>query len=76
MRQKTKAKTTPQAKKKTSIFLIICHNHPSGNTEPSPQDIQITTAIKNAAKLFDIKLIDSIIISSFNYYSFLESGLI
>jgi DNA repair protein RadC len=54
--------------------LIICHNHTSGCTEPSEQDRQVTARIKNAAKLFDIQLIDSFIISSFNYFSFLESG--
>ena len=56
--------------------LIICHNHPSGCTEPSKQDKFITEQIREAAKLFDIRLLDSFVISSFSYFSFLESGLI
>ena len=56
--------------------LIVCHNHPSGNTEPSQQDRQVTTKIKSAAKLLDIQLLDSFVISSFGYFSFAESGLL
>jgi DNA repair protein RadC len=56
--------------------LIICHNHPSGDTYPSKHDIHLTSSVKDAAKIFGIALLDSLIISSFNYYSFFESGRI
>ena len=56
--------------------LIICHNHPSGCTNPSQQDRQITAKIKDAANFFDIQLLDSFVISSFDYFSFSESGLL
>jgi len=56
--------------------MMICHNHPSGNVKPSREDVRLTSNIKEAAKLFDIELLDSFVISSFNYYSFLESGLL
>jgi DNA repair protein RadC len=56
--------------------LFICHNHPSGSPDPSPQDLQMTRHIKAAAKLLHIQLLDSVIITSFNYFSFAESGLI
>jgi DNA repair protein RadC len=54
--------------------LIVCHNHPSGDVYPSKEDIASMEHIQNAAKIFDIKLLDSFIISSYNYYSFAESG--
>jgi DNA repair protein RadC len=56
--------------------LVLCHNHPSEDIEPSRQDKQLTSAVKDAAMIFGIKLIDSVIISSHHYFSFLESGLI
>jgi DNA repair protein RadC len=56
--------------------LILCHNHPSGDTFPSPDDITVTQVIQKAAQLFEIKVIDHIIISSFGYTTFKEMGLI
>jgi DNA repair protein RadC len=55
--------------------IIIVHNHPSGNKNPSQSDIVITTKIKEAAKLFDINLLDHIIIADNEYYSFADSGI-
>ena len=56
--------------------LIISHSHPSGNLSPSRQDEAITNKIKNAAQLMDIALLDHIIISSENYYSMSDNGII
>lgn len=56
--------------------IILCHNHPSGNLTPSHQDQLVTTKIKEAATLFDIKLMDHLIIANNKYYSFMDSGLI
>ena len=56
--------------------LAICHNHPSGSTSPSRNDKRITEKIKQAAALFDVELIDSVIITTTNYYSFTAEGIL
>ena len=56
--------------------LIVCHNHPSGNLNPSESDSAITKKIKDSAILMDIQLLDHLIINSDNYYSFADNGLI
>jgi DNA repair protein RadC len=55
--------------------ILISHNHPSGNLNPSDADKEITKKIKQASELFDIKMVDHIIITNFGYYSFLDSGI-
>jgi DNA repair protein RadC len=57
----------------TSIILI--HNHPSGIAEPSGDDISITGMVTSAAALFDINVIDHVIISRGGSFSFAEKGL-
>lgn len=54
--------------------IIVSHNHPSGNLEPSPADMQITRRIKEAGKLFEILLLDHIIVTKKEYYSFADEG--
>jgi DNA repair protein RadC len=54
--------------------IAIVHNHPSGNLKASQQDLNITKKIKKACSLFDINLIDHLIISKENFYSFSDSG--
>lgn len=57
--------------------IILSHNHPSNNLKPSNQDIEITNKIKEAGKLMDVFVIDHIIVDTkFNYYSFLEGGML
>jgi len=56
--------------------VILMHNHPSGNTEPSEEDISITKQLVDAGKLLDIKVIDHLIIAGEDYYSFVAHGLI
>lgn len=56
--------------------LIICHNHPSGNLNPSSNDRIITKNIKEAVKLLDMSLLDHLIITSESYYSFSDEGII
>jgi len=56
--------------------LVICHNHPSGNNSPSDSDIRITQKIKEAGVMMDIQLLDHIIISGKEYYSFADNGAI
>ena len=55
--------------------LILVHNHPSGAAEPSAADKTLTNRVNDAAALFDIKLLDHIIISSEGTFSFRRSGL-
>ncbi len=54
--------------------IILIHNHPSGNKEPSDSDKKITDKIKQAAKIFDITLVDHLIITEDDYYSFSDNG--
>lgn len=49
--------------------IIIAHNHPSNNLEPSAQDIQTTNKIKQACELLNIKLLDHIIINSLEQFT-------
>lgn len=55
--------------------IILAHNHPSNNTEPSSDDIEVTQRIEEAGKILDIELLDHIIIGEDNHYSFREAGL-
>jgi DNA repair protein RadC len=54
--------------------IIICHNHPSGNIEPSMADRRITSKIKEAGEIMDIKLLDHIIIGGNQFYGFADNG--
>lgn len=65
-----------EALKIGSAGIIIAHNHPSGDTTPSRDDIVITKRIKNACLLFDISLIDHIIIGSNSFLSFAREGFL
>jgi DNA repair protein RadC len=56
--------------------IIVCHNHPSGNLNPSESDTKITQKIKDAGNIMDIQLLDHLIISDKDYYSFADNGLI
>lgn len=53
--------------------LVICHNHPSGNLTPSTADDEVTYKLKNAAQLFDIKLLDHFIVGQGGYFSYAEN---
>jgi DNA repair protein RadC len=55
--------------------IILCHNHPSGNLQPSKADEEITRKIKEAAKFFDLSVMDHLVISKSGYFSFAEEGL-
>jgi DNA repair protein RadC len=54
--------------------VILCHNHPSGNSSPSEADILLTRKIRDAGKLMDVNLLDHIIICGNDYYSFADNG--
>jgi DNA repair protein RadC len=52
--------------------IIVCHNHPSGDPEPSPEDIEVTKQLVEAGKLLDIEILDHIIIGNPRYVSLRE----
>ena len=64
------------ALKSNSSGLICCHNHPSGSLNPSESDSKITRKIKDAGNLLDIPLLDHLIITAEDYYSFADQGLL
>lgn len=59
--------------KKSANKIILIHNHPSGNVEPSREDINITNRLIECGKIIGIEIIDHIIIGDGIYYSFKES---
>ena len=56
--------------------IVLCHNHPSGNPEPSRQDMEMTKRFKEAGELLGLPVMDHIIIGGSSYYSFMERGLL
>jgi DNA repair protein RadC len=65
-----------KALEENAVGLILCHNHPSGSLKPSRADEELTTKIREAARYFDIKVLDHIIVSEDGYYSFADEGII
>lgn len=59
-----------------SANIILCHNHPSGNPEPSSEDISVTKKLVEAGKIMDIQVFDHIIIADQTYVSFVEKRLL
>jgi DNA repair protein RadC len=55
--------------------IILVHNHPSGDSEPSPEDKQLTRSLTEAARTIDLRVLDHIIVGKEGYCSFLESRL-
>jgi DNA repair protein RadC len=64
------------ALKSNASGIIVCHNHPSGNLNPSESDTKITQKIKEAGNIMDIQLLDHLIITADEYYSFADSGML
>lgn len=56
--------------------IVVCHNHPSGNVNPSFEDKVITNDLKKACDMMSIKLVDHIIVSNSSYYSFKQACLL
>ena len=65
-----------KALEEEATALILVHNHPSGNLKPSRADEDLTRKIKAAALLFDIRLLDHLIVSQEGYFSFADDGLL
>jgi DNA repair protein RadC len=62
--------------KSHAVSLVVVHNHPSGNPQPSKSDIELTRNLTYAASLIQIKILDHIIIGDNRFYSFAGDGLI
>lgn len=58
----------------SAVAIIICHNHPSGNINPSAEDKVLTKKIKEGGLSLDIKLLDHLIITEKSYFSFADNG--
>jgi len=65
-----------KALEEDAVSIILCHNHPSGSLKPSRADEELTNKIKEAAKYFDIRVVDHIIVSENGYYSFADEGIL
>lgn len=65
-----------KALEEDATSIVLCHNHPSGNLQPSRADEELTKKIKEAAAYFDIKIIDHIIVSEDGFYSFADEGIL
>ena len=59
-----------------AVSIILVHNHPSGDTEPSEADIEITKRLIESGKIMGIDILDHIIITKNKFFSFKDKGLI
>lgn len=57
-----------------AVAVIVAHNHPSGNVTPSPEDTDITARLRRAGDSVGIPVLDHIVVSRYDYYSFAEHG--
>lgn len=65
------------ALKSLTSSIVVSHNHPSGNRQPSREDTLITTRLKDACKLLDLTLLDHLIVTpDENYLSFADEGML
>ena len=56
--------------------IILAHNHPSGNLQPSQADITLTRTLKEAGQFLEIPVLDHIIVSDNSYFSFADEGML
>lgn len=67
---------TKYAIESLSSGVILAHNHPSGNLKPSKTDMKLTAKIKECLKLFDIPVLDHVILTEDGYYSMADEGIL
>lgn len=60
----------------TAAQVLVAHNHPSGSLEPSAEDVTVTRELVSAGKILGIDLIDHVIVTASEFFSFKEAGLI
>ncbi|GAJ10761.1 unnamed protein product [marine sediment metagenome] len=61
---------------KSVCSLIFCHNHPSGESKPSDQDITVTRTLKKGGEILGIKILDHIILGKNDVFSFAREGML
>ena len=59
---------------KRAVSLVLCHNHPSGNIIPSTDDDRLTRAVQQASEVMNIRLLDHLIVTDGDYYSYSDEG--
>lgn len=59
-----------------AVHIVVCHNHPSGNSLPSLQDDEVTDKIRQACTTMHLKLLDHLILTDGSYFSYAEKGLL
>lgn len=59
-----------------AVSIILCHNHPSGNLQPSRADEELTVKLKEAARFLDLQVLDHVIVSEEGYFSFADEGML
>ena len=64
------------ALKSNASSIILAHNHPSGNTKPSDNDIQLTKKLKKAGEFLELNVLDHLIITTDSYFSFADESLL
>jgi DNA repair protein RadC len=64
------------SKSSTVSSIALAHNHPSGNTQPSENDIVLTNRLKQGAEILGLKVIDHLIFTNKDYYSFADEGIL
>lgn len=60
----------------SAVSIVVCHNHPSGQLNPSKTDKELTQKIKDAGSTLDIKLLDHLIITEKTYFSFADEAIL
>ncbi|MGG4143874.1 DNA repair protein RadC [Paenibacillus algorifonticola] len=61
--------------KRSSASIICAHNHPSGNPDPSPEDVEITKRLVDSGNIIGIDMLDHIVVGNYNFVSLKERGL-
>ena len=64
------------AMRENAAAIIVCHNHPSGNCEPSEEDITVTHNLERVGEIMGIELLDHIIVCRDSYFSFVDSKML
>ena len=62
--------------KANACGIILAHNHPSGNLQPSQADVDLTKRMKNGGTLLEIQVLDHLIVTCEGYYSFADEGVL
>lgn len=64
------------ALKANASSIILAHNHPSGNLNPSEQDMRLTKRVKEAGNMLELPVLDHVIVTPEGYYSFADEGVL